>query len=178
MTDLPRVTEVLASVGIIDTSFYDDSGKDRGQAVHLVTHYDDIGDLDEESLDPVLVPYLAGWRKFRAEHECEWRAIETKHVHPAFQYSGIPDREGTVDGRDSILDIKSGAKEWWHRYQLAAYSAFGDNFHLNRIVVRLNARGGYVLDPYGPTTPADLNVFLAALTIHNVKRGKNGNRVG
>ena len=175
MTELPRVTDILASVGIIVTSFYDLTGCERGEAVHLLTQYNDLNDLDEESVDPSLAPYLAGWRKFLAEHECKWREIEIRRDHPVFRYTGKPDRIGTVDGRDAVVDIKSGAKEWWHRYQLSAYSAFGDNFHYNRIVVRLDVRGGYALDPYGPTPPADLNVFLAALTLHNVKRGHNGN---
>jgi hypothetical protein len=175
--DLPRVTEVLASVGIIDKGWYErfPEARDRGTAVHMACHYNDVGDLDESSLDPSLIPYLQAWRKFRMDHICLWDHIEERRTHTTYGYTGTPDRVGTVDDHLTIVDIKTGAKADWHPIQLAAYAAMlFDPYRYLRMVVRLSEDGTYALDSYRPN-PADLNVFLSALAIHKYLRGRNGN---
>ena len=173
---LPRVTEILAEVGIIDTRRYAgySEQRDRGSAVHAACHYDDIGDLDESSLDPSWIPYLQGWRKFRSEHVCQWTDVEKRLSNESF--TGQPDRRGTVDAHRAIVDLKTGAKESWHKIQLAAYCVLTERpFCYRRIVVRLQDDGNYAMDNYSLATAEDINLFLSAVAIFNWKRRTNGN---
>lgn len=68
--------------------------RERGQLVHSCIELYNMNNLDEESLDPVLVPYLDGYKKFIAEN-------------------------GTPKG---LWDIKSGSPQPAEELQLAGYA--------------------------------------------------------
>ncbi len=95
---LPSVTTILKAEGFIDTSFYDDYSRERGSLVHLATQLYDTEVLDEESIDPVIVPYLDAWKKFRKETGFIIEQIETPVFNPAYGYAGTPDRIGQFPG--------------------------------------------------------------------------------
>jgi len=78
-----------------------------GKAVHLATELYDEGVLEESSLDDVVRGYFEGWKKFTAEHKCEWLGIEERVFHPSHKYAGKLDRKGFVDGRLFYIDIKT-----------------------------------------------------------------------
>jgi len=140
----------------------DESALRRGEAVHLATAFDDLGQLAEESLDPRLVGYLAGWRKFRRELSPEIQTIEEKVHHKLYGYEGTLDRRLTLRGRAGILDIKSGLPQRWHAVQLAAYANTFDG-PLARWGIYLADDGTYRLEEYKDRH--DWDVFKAALTI-------------
>jgi len=95
----PSVTTILKAEGFIDTRFYDDWSRDRGSMIHLATAYDDAGELDEENLDPVILPYLAAWRRFRKESGFIPEQIEPPMMSNTYRYAGTPDRIGELPGR-------------------------------------------------------------------------------
>jgi len=71
---VPSVTQIMKAAGIIDDSFYNDTGRFRGSAVHRATQLldesdlsPDEGSLDWESLDPELLPYVQAYGKFKLE---------------------------------------------------------------------------------------------------------------
>jgi len=87
---------------------------ERGQAVHEACWYYDQDDLDEDSLDEEIKPYVAAYRKFREESNIEIVEIETPRVgfHGKIAFAGRPDRIVRVPlGRrwslPSPLDIKT-----------------------------------------------------------------------
>jgi len=172
MRQLPRVTDILKSAGLINGNFFTDQARDRGKFIHAVTVIDEQGDLDED-FEPTreYMGYIRAWRKFLAEHKCTWTHVEQRMEHLAFGYCGTPDRIGTVDNKPTVADIKSGSAAIWHKLQLAAYVAmFPNSIRYHRLVVRLQDDGAYHIDWFGPHTyQADLNVFLSALTLHNFK---------
>jgi hypothetical protein len=133
----PSVTTILKAEGFIDTRFYDDWSRDRGSMIHLATAYDDAGELDEESLDPVILPYLVAWRKFRKESGFGLGLIEPPMMSTAYKYAGTPDRIGDLPGR------------------------------IKRAAVELHDDGTYKLIPF--TDRQDVNLWLAALSVHNWK---------
>jgi hypothetical protein len=172
MIELPRVTDILKSSGLINGDFFTEESRDRGTYIHRATVIDEQGDLDED-FEPTrrYMGHILGWRKFLAEHKCSWSHVEERMEHATFRYCGTPDRAGRVDGVDSVVDIKSGAALPFHKYQLAAYQAFFKPGKYLRLVVRLQEDGTYRVDPYGPETYFQhINVFVAALTIHNTKK--------
>ena len=174
---VPSVTQILRP--LMDFSFVKpdvlEAAANFGTAVHRACELDDLGELDPDSLDPALDPYLAGWRKFCREHECQWEAIEKTVLHGSMRYAGTLDRAGTVKGVGSIVDLKSGSSLMpTVGPQLAAYARAYDTQGalMQRLAVRLYP-GGYELKAY--TDPSDWPTFASLVTIrqfcerHNLK---------
>ncbi|MFA5409739.1 MAG: hypothetical protein WC343_13290 [Bacilli bacterium] len=92
---LPSVTGILKAEGFIDARFYDEFSRQRGTAAHLACHYDDLGILDESTIDPVILPYLSAWRKFRAESGFVVTVSEAPLMSAAYRFAGKPDAIGT-----------------------------------------------------------------------------------
>jgi len=163
---------MLKAEGLIDDTWLDPSALERGTAVHEATQFYDEGDLDESTLDPVVVPYLDGWKKFRADTGCEIVFIETDVEHPTLFYKGRPDRGLIVNDRFFITDIKSGSVAFWHRIQLAlyamAYGAMNDTGNPRRAGVILPGNGNYSFVEYKDRD--DYTVAKAIITLTNFRR--------
>ena len=93
----------------------------RGTAFHLATEYDDAGDLDESSVDPLVRPHLDAYRKWKAatnpvfaltEHRV-WGELD------GLRFAGTIDR---VIYPVVVADLKSGQPRKEHGAQLAAYA--------------------------------------------------------
>lgn len=163
---VPGVTSILAP--LTDFSRVPEhvlqAAADFGTAVHKACELDDLGELDEDSLDPALVPYLAAWRQFSAEHAVSWELIEQPVYHKALGYAGTLDRLGLVDGLLSVLDIKSSAQLYPSvGPQLAAYQQAADRPTVQRLAVQLKDNGAYELKAY--TDPTDWPAFASLLTL-------------
>lgn len=137
-----------------------------GKAVHLACELDDLRTLDEHQLDPALVPYLEGWRKFSQDYAVEWESIEQPIYHSTMNYAGTPDRFGMVKGEFTVVDIKSTAQLYPSvGPQLSAYANAEGHPFAKRLAVQLKADGTYVAKPY--TDPTDWPVFASLLTLRN-----------
>jgi hypothetical protein len=112
----------------------------RGKYIHLATELHDRGELDESTLDPQIVPYLESWKRFRGDQGYEPSHTELKLYDPIYLYAG------TID-RLPLCDLKSGAEDRWHKWQLAGYwnlckvNGFGDQCS-NPFNVYLDEDGG------------------------------------
>lgn len=95
---LDSVTAVLRAEGFIDTTWFDDWSRDKGTAVHLACHYDDLECLDEGALDPVIVPYLEAWRRFKADTGWVTEVSEQPMMSSSYLYAGKPDAIGSLPG--------------------------------------------------------------------------------
>ncbi len=165
---VPGVTQILTPLSNFD--FVDDhvlqAAQKFGTAVHLACELDDLGQLDQNALDPNLLLYLEGWRKFSLERGVNWSKVEQRVYHPTLKYAGTLDRQGHVDGRLSIVDIKSGSALMPSvGPQLSAYAHAASPYAaaaLTRLAVRL-IPGGYELKKY--TDPQDWPVFCSLLTV-------------
>jgi len=117
---LPSVTQVLKAEG-----FYNHRGDpwymERGSIIHEVTELYDLDDLDMESVDPQIMPYLQAYIKFRKESGFRPGSIEFPLCHPVYLYAGTIDRLGTIGDEYILLDIKSGSPQKADALQLAAY---------------------------------------------------------
>lgn len=134
------VTGILKAEGIIDDRFFTEESRDRGSYVHLAVKYDHTGELDEESLDPVIVPYLQAWRTFKAQSSFVVESFETPMVASTYKYNGMPD----VTGK-----FPAGA-------------------NISRAAVELHDDGTYKLIPYKDRQ--DVNIWLSVLAAHNWKK--------
>jgi hypothetical protein len=144
----------------------------RGTHGHLATQYHDEDVLDEEGLDPALVGYLEGWKRFRAETGFVPTAIEKKVYNEPYGYAGTLDRLGTLPNktRPALVDIKTGAPIFWHPLQTAAYALCLEEPH-DRYCVYLKDNGTYRMEAH--TNRKDTQIFLATVTVYKIKK-ENG----
>lgn len=168
-TPVPSVTQILKGAGIIDDRWFSEYSATRGTLIHQTCELYDLGDLDEETLDPVLAGYLAGWKKFRDETEFVQTQIESPVYNIGLQYAGILDRVGYVNDENTLIDIKSGAVPWWVGLQLAAYaSCLYPPFTGDRLAVQLSQDGTW--KPHYFNNRQDWKDFQACLHVEHLKR--------
>jgi hypothetical protein len=171
--NLPSVTQILKSVGLIDTAFYTEEGRARGSAVHLACEYFDQGDLDEDSLDPQIAGYLQGYKDWVAHYGREFTWIELPMQDKTGIYVGTSDR--ILDRRPRQLwDIKTGPPQKWHKIQGAAYvNMMDDPFSYSRYGLYLRSSGKWKVEEFPKTEyMADLAIFQSALNIYYFKEQK------
>jgi hypothetical protein len=167
------VTQYLDAMGAYDFGGANDfqlrQARERGSLVHQLIELDWPGDLDEESVDPNLAGYLEAAR--RARVELAMVAAEIEHIvyHYTYQYAGTRDFLGSIQGKDAILDWKTGYLQRATGPQTAGYAACRkDTIKLPRFGCYLQADGRYELVPYKDRN--DFTVFLAAVNWTNWHR--------
>lgn len=177
---LPSVTQIIRDNRLSsDFSFVSaanmEMARQLGQAVHIATHYNDEGTLDDATVDPVVLPYLNAWRQFVTDRGIEFVALEQRVADPVYQFCGTVDRIGRLvtarNAGEIVIDLKTGnpAAAGAH-YQTAAYA------HLVRdlpSVTRIAARWSvqlhperavpYSVTPYMKNT--DWRIFRSALEL-------------
>lgn len=141
-----------------------------GQHVHAATELWDQGNLDEGALDPALVPWLAGWKKFVAESGFDVLAVEERVYSAKYRYAGTLDRRGILNGKPVIIDIKTptvvpaSAGPQTAGYQQAIEEMHGKKIK-GRYAVQLKGDGTYRLYHYADKN--DFNTFVSCLNVIN-----------
>lgn len=170
---VPSVTQVLGMM--TDLSAIPEGNlnfaRDRGHAVHYACELFDQDNLDWDSLDERLVPYVEAWADFRAKTGFVPTGIEERVFHPALRYAGTLDRRGIIDGEPSILDIKAVAAMYpTTGMQTAAYAAAWNAANQStpdkmtgRYGIQLLKTGKWKLNHYKDAT--DWPTFVSALTL-------------
>ena len=179
---LPSVSEVIAPIrpefiGVSRDVL--ERKRELGTAVHLACELDDLGDLDEPSLDRVLIPYLEAWRRFRVESGARILRNEQQLAHPRLGYAGTLDREAELEligpGR-WVLDIKTSADPIpSYGVQMAGYDELLEAQDAmapqakprRRATVHLRPDGSYRLHEF--KNPNDIACFRALLSVHHWK---------
>lgn len=174
---IPSVTEVLYAEGFIDKTWYTDYGRDRGRIVHKVCHFHDVGILDEDSVDPVIVPRWEAYKKFLKETGFKVIMSEKPVYSLKYKFGAIPDKFGLLFGKHADIDLKTGTLEPWIALQTAAqvialreYGNYGDADPgvINRFGLQLRDDGDYRLKEYKDWH--DTQMFLSALACYQWKK--------
>lgn len=166
----PGVTTIIHDV--YPSYPYPEGAAERGHHVHLATQLFDEDDLDNSSLDPIVAGYLEGWKLFREEMAFVPTQIEMFVHNEVYGYCGTLDRIGTMQGKLYLIDIKSGAKVFWHRIQTAAYAlCLPPDTVFKRASVYLSAEGKYKIDYY--TNKQDYNDWLSTFRVWQIKKENN-----
>ena len=160
------VTELLKDEGFIDTQCFTEYYATRGTYVHKACELLDHDDLEEAELDPVLIPYVSAWQRFKDESKFQIIEMETRLISETYQFTGKPDRIGLLNGCPAIVDMKSGAVQRWTALQLAGYEILKGSPH-KRFGVQLKDDGSYKLTEFKDRS--DRGVFLAALSFYQWK---------
>lgn len=170
--ELPSVTRIVAIAAPMPWMAPEqlERARQRGKDVHLLTQLYDEDDLDLESVDPELMPYLEAWQTFLANTGFKAGEIEKMVAHPRHRYAGTFDRVGTMPrAGKTLVDIKSGAPVPGTALQTAGYAeAYNVTVPVaerikSRLAVHLKGDGSYLALRYRDTT--DISVFLNALGV-------------
>lgn len=171
---VPSVTQILKP--LVDLSSIPSGvlahASARGTAVHYACELFDQDNLDWDSLDVELVPYVEAWVEFRMATGFMPIRNEERVFHPGLFYAGTLDRTGLINGELSVVDIKTSSGLYpTVGMQLAAYAealnATNANAtepkHTGRYAVQLKKDGRYHLQPY--TDKTDWPVFVSLKTL-------------
>lgn len=168
---VPSVTAILAPLvnfaGIPEHVL--EAKRRLGQDVHFACQLDDEDDLDESTVEDSVAPYLAGYRRFRADTGATVLVNEQRVADPVLMYAGTLDRVMRINGAKWLVDLKTCiATPLAVGPQTAGYQrALGDPSVSHRGALRLRPDGTYRLDAL--TNPNDLAVFMACLCLHRFK---------
>lgn len=145
--------------------------RDLGIAVHKACELLDLGTLDEESLDPQIVPYLEGYKAFRVDFQPKWNAIEQIVFDDVHRYAGTMDRAGELTTGPAIVDIKTSLQvQPSAAVQLWAYAVAHDGIEQpDLLVLQLKKDGTYRLQPFTDYDEYDAT-WNALLTLHGWKK--------
>ena len=170
------VTQVIEEAGLVDSEYFTEESRQRGNAVHLATQYLDEGRLNWLSVDPRVRPYVEGYQAFVEETGFKLTSIEQMIHDEIYGYAGKYDRTCTLTTsrllrhdltRPFLLEIKSGVYDPSWALQTAAYEAKLFRRH-RRIAVQLMLNSRYKLHHFND--PNDIKVFRALITANNWKR--------
>lgn len=183
--ELPSVTRCLEDAGIIDWSMVPpavlERARDRGTAVHQALHYFDDGELDQDSLDPALHPYVMAYAQFKNQAQFEPLLVEHMVWSPVYRYAGRMDRVGIMGPAlgsakelppgDWLIDFKSGVVLPGHKIQLAAYAMLlPEPRKYRRAALQLKPDGSYKLYEYPQRDlQPDFQVFQSACALWHWK---------
>jgi hypothetical protein len=143
-----------------------------GSAVHILTAMDDQDILDEDALDPALIPILTAWRKFKAVHQPVMFCAEFR-VASRLGYAGTVDRVAAMDGKPSILEIKSrpyksGRDDLQTIAYQKAYEEITKTKISKRFVVELSLDGDFSITEN--KNAMDWDMFRSAMALFNWRK--------
>lgn len=162
---LPGVSEILKTVGLSkDFTNVDPFYRQRGIIGHKCIELYLKGELDEGSIDPILIPFFDGFRRFWDEHETNPLAIEIALHNESFA--------GTIDlvTEDTIYDWKfSKAHDKVAELQGEAYKILDSGGTEGRAfkVVQLPGDGTFEVFDYG----TEINMWPHVLALYRWKKG-------
>ena len=162
---LVSVTQCLCYSGVVDTTWYNDWGRERGSAVHKAIEYHNDGDLDYDSLDPNIVGYFDAYLKFKEQKR--WFPSESElHVYDSVRgFAGTLDALGIMKNLVTIVDFKTGPLTRAVGLQLSGYAialkATWGTVARQLVGIQLKIDGTYKIKSY----PFEPKVFLATLEV-------------
>lgn len=183
--EIPSVTQILSEAGLVDYGSIPahilKRKADLGTAVHLACRFYDENDLDPDSLDPKVAPYVAAWRRFVIESGFQVTEIEKQYLGEigGLKFGMTLDRRGKLSGKTHIVEIKCSCKiERWHPIQMAGYAIGVESsgtptkrlqMH-ERTVVQLKPDATYHTQTFSDHKDGD--IFTSALAIAHWKRAR------
>ena len=174
-SNLPRVTEILQAVGLIDLSKVNpavlSAAQKFGTAVHRACELFDKNNLNLKTLSQEIVPFLNAWKRFCEDYNLKFNEHEIEHRFVSkLNFTGKPDRYYFTGNTLNIIDIKcSNIIYPATSIQLAAYEILilenlQKKCYVKRKSVLLIGDNEYKVVEHNNFT--DKSVFLSSLNIY------------
>jgi hypothetical protein len=148
-----------------------------GNAVDLACQLIAENDLDESTLDPLMVPRVNAFKQFLADKNVEIISHQTRVADKRLMVAGTLDFIMKFDRCLWVIDTKatSSVMPSW-TVQTSAYAKFYADMHgcknIKRAALWLRDDGRYKLDIHKDVS--DYNVFLSCLNIHRWRQRHYG----
>lgn len=143
---VPGVSFLLEWRGLADHSHYRPGSGHRGSMIHRACALDAQKILDEKTLDPDIIGEVDAWKAFSVLIE-EIIDIEFTVGDARLGFAGRADFKLKLKNRKRpvIGELKSGAKQKWHRQQVAAYVR-GGNEDSDGLIIYVKRNSNFSLD--------------------------------
>jgi hypothetical protein len=170
---IPSVTGILKDAGIIKfgingSELQNERAMSRGKAVHAACHYLDDGNLQWNTVDDELIPYIVAYEKFKKDTNFKPNRIEERLFNSTFCFAGTLDREGTwnINNNHTLIDLKTGSVPDWTALQTAGYDLLLPTLSKprERYALQLKETGDYALVPFRDSQ--DKNLFLSLVSLY------------
>jgi len=165
--DYPSLHRILEEVSLIDKRWYKPMYADRGKAIHELTALLDRGLITIDDIDEYK-GYCEGWLLFKEDFKIKTIDVEKPAANDVYKYACTPDRTCITNGKDAIVDIKSGSPEKWHGAQLVAQAMATGLDDAILYGVYLKETGKY--KPIQYYRREHQNAWMSALTLYYYKR--------
>lgn len=165
---LPSVTQIISSCGLISEWSKDPAAAERGTDIHLAAKYLFQGVLDWSTVSMEIMGYIVSLDKWIEQTGVQVESCEVAGYNKQYLYAGSWDVIGRIPEYGRILcDLKSGPPTAWHPLQTSAYTGIAGR-GLKRGGLYLQKDGSMAkFQPHKDT--ADWGKFLAALTVYRMK---------
>lgn len=182
--ELPSVTQILRfathDIAVVAKPWLRDAAGKRGTLIHSICADIDFG-AEPETVGNDIVGYVGAYKAFLRDYRIGgWDIVETPlwaswGAKNGIRYAGTPDRIGKIDGKSTMLDIKTGSKvnKAVLAAQLAAYS-------FAALPLTIEQHWGLQLKKDGKYRVIEtdftegLVLFGLCMELHNILGGKNG----
>ena len=179
---VPSVTQILADIGFVDTTWFTEESRTRGTYVHRLIELHILQELDESTVDESLAGYFAAFRKFQEESDIDidtW-TVEKPLASKVHRFAGTPDFVGIINGKCAVIDLKTSVTvSASEQLQTAAYKMLLDESRqlgmpvTHRFSLHVTADGNYRLIEHRDRQ--DRQIFMAALSCWHWQRN-NGRK--
>lgn len=165
---IPSVTQIIGDVLKGEREEMEQSAAMyKGEVIHKTLEYLDNGILGE--YDPKIQSYVDAWNEFKRVYKPEIISVEERRISGAATFAGTIDRVMVIEGRTTVVDIKTGKSYKEYPLQTAGYALLYDNLIERRMCVFFD-ENGYKVEEH--TNPKDMEVFKALLLVWQFKKGK------
>lgn len=108
---VPSVTQALKVLECFEGIPPDvlEAARIRGQHVHAACDLIDRDQLDWQSLDPALLPYMEGYRNWLTDSDVTITASELRVANTINGYAGTLDRLAALKNAEALIDVKATA---------------------------------------------------------------------
>jgi hypothetical protein len=172
-TRVPSVTQILTVLGFHGDRkmYFTEAVATRGSIVHEIIEEHIKGTLIEDIIHDDYVGYFKAFCRFENESSLATfpALIEAPLYSEQYRFAGKPDIIGKLNGRESVIDIKTGDPGHAAQVQTAAYEILYGK-PLKRYALRLNPDWTYKLTEYADK--GDKNIFLSALAVYHWQKNK------
>ena len=186
---VPAVSDILVDLGFVNTTFFTEEGRERGKGIHKVIENHCRG-AHCIAIKKEWEPYIQAFKNF--EKDCDWKAEYIELAMGCPTYAGTADQIGKFEGKEAILDVKTGAISAATGLQLAAYEKLYRIYRLadnalvfdddpvyepplppmKRFALQLTETGRYILTEY--KSRQDKYIWDSAVAIYHWKNNMRG----
>jgi CRISPR/Cas system-associated exonuclease Cas4 (RecB family) len=165
---IPSVTQILKAEGWIDDRFYTEVGRQRGTNFHDASALADENRLDWRSLSVEVATAVETWGRAKAYLGLCITAIE-KPLHKGNEWACTPDREAIWRGDPTIVELKTGGQERWHKLQVASAGATFLKEKPQLLLVYINGKRFKVIEIKEEEADYLYSVWHMVQSIHHVR---------